>query len=37
MKKIFSLIILWLSVDHSMAQTTYSKEIVEQIKQVRII
>ncbi|WP_428654413.1 serine hydrolase [Runella sp.] len=34
MKKAFLSITLWLSIGHLMAQTTYSKEIEEQIKQV---
>ncbi len=34
MKKVFLLISLWLSAGHITAQTTYSKEIESQIKQV---
>lgn len=34
MKKVFLLIFLWLSAGHITAQTTYSKEIESQIKQV---
>ncbi|MFI5219603.1 MAG: serine hydrolase [Bacteroidia bacterium] len=34
MKRSFLLIFLWLSAGHLIAQTTYSKEIEEQIKQV---